>query len=116
MTRIEKRHGPDGTLVWASGPARDIYQDEEILDSKCAAFRIAGEARLYRTIIPRHCASNILGEEPTEKALDDMVNAPFKEWRFVMVGYVKSIGTICEVAREISGDTLVEYVKAEKAD
>jgi len=116
MARIEKRHGQDGSLVWAKGLARNIYKDQEIADSKCGRFRIEGEARLYHTLLPRHCATSIVGDKPNGDTIEDMVKnlPPFKNWLFVMLAVGKSKDGCWEVAREISGDVSVEYVRAEE--
>jgi hypothetical protein len=110
MAKIERRYDNGGQLTWAKGLVRDIYKDKTILNSCAVSFRIAGENRLYNIIIPRHCAGTIIGKLPTEENLEDVISKlpPFEKWRFVMVGYGKSGQIEFEIAREVSGEALIE--------
>jgi hypothetical protein len=104
MARVEKRCDDHGKLIWAKGLARDVYKDMAVANSKRIVFRISGEPRSYNTIIPRHCAGSIIGQ-----SFD--LNAklpPFKEWRFVLVGYGEGAEGSFEISREVSGDVIVE--------
>jgi hypothetical protein len=81
-TNLEKRRDKLGKLIWVKGLARDIYNDDEILNSKGRGrYMISGEARGYNLILPRHCAGSIIGE-----SFDlDTKLPPFKQWRFVLL-------------------------------
>jgi len=104
MARVEKRYDEKGKLSWARGRARDIYKDLAICDSKGGILRIPGEPRPYRVMLPRHCAGSIIGERFDLNA----ELPPFKEWRFVLLGYGEGAEGDFEVSREISGDAIVE--------
>ena len=112
MARIERRYDGRGKLTWAKGMARDIYRDETILNSTGGGgYRVAGEARLYNIMLPRHCGLSIIGESPSADDLDAKL-PPFKEWRFVMVGYEDSGDSKIEISREIAGNVVVEFERA----
>jgi hypothetical protein len=107
MARIERRYNAQRKLTWAKGMARDIYKDETILNSRGGGYRVSGEARLYNLLLPRHCAYNIIGETPPPGGLDAKL-PPYREWRFVLVGYGEAGNAKFELSREITGDVVVE--------
>jgi hypothetical protein len=111
MARVEKRYDKRGHLAWARGAARDIYKDQEVLDSYGVYFRLAGEeSSWFNTLIPRHMASWEVEGPPSAERLEQLYSniPPFKEWRFALIGYVgPKRGYLC-IAQEIDGDRLVE--------
>lgn len=124
MTRIEKRHDCDGTLIWARGLARNIYKDKEVLNSTNGRFRIDGQSQLYHIMLPRHAANSIIGARSiapsgemlaVTESVDEMLQKlpPFRDWRFVMLTSGKSEGGLRELAHEISGDVLVEFISGD---
>jgi hypothetical protein len=103
MPRVEKKRDGHGKLIWAKGMARDVYKDMAIANSKEIVFRISGEARPYNVILPRHCAGSIIGERFDLNAK----LPPFRDWRFILVGYGEGTEGSFEISREVSGDVIV---------
>jgi hypothetical protein len=108
---VERRRDRAGALLWAKGPARELYRDEEISDSCPELWRIAGQnSRWFASLLPRHTAGSWLGEPPVRPVSNRYLAKPprFKAWRFVLVAMIESEGLEAFLAEEISGDTPVE--------
>jgi len=65
MARVEKRYDRQGKLIWAGGPARDVYRDSVIANSNNLFFQIVGEPRYTELLFRVTAQEALLGNSLT---------------------------------------------------
>jgi len=116
MGKVEKHYDRHKRLVWAKGTARDIYRRIMVGSGRKVRgmFKLPGEERLYHLLGPRHCFLTQVGaEDEAPGSLEEhLANLPpFEQWRFVLLTGGQSGKVQFELAREISGEALLEFVR-----
>lgn len=127
--QIEKTYDDAGKLTWAKGKAREVFQDDDVRNQSRNLYRrFEVDDRWYRHLEPRHLCEEVLGEDDTliKEASNGSIDwdatftavPPFEQWTFVLYSRILPLRNFEEenyVAREISGDELVEVVVAEES-